>query len=116
MSDSNSIRVLPEALRSIDSTTFTGAYQTFGVVTANPGRILKIVNNSNVVVTISWDGTTDHDLIPAASGTIYDIATNKQEISGVGQWSIGQGTQFYIKGAAGGGNSGSVYLIYMYGA
>jgi hypothetical protein len=118
MVDSNSIRVLPEALRSRDSATFTGAYQTLGAVTANPGRILKIVNNSNVDVTMSWDGVTDHDLIPASSGTIYDISTNKQQVSsnGGGQWSIGTATQFYIKGTAGGGNSGSVYLIYMYGA
>jgi hypothetical protein len=118
MVDSNSIRALPEALRSRDSATFTGAYQTIGPVTGNPGRILKIVNNSNVDVTMSWDGVTDHDFIPASSGTVYDISTNRQDVqsNGGGQWSTGQGTQFYVKGTAGGGNSGSIYLIYMYGA
>ena len=104
MVDSNSIRALPEALRSRDSATFTGAYQTIGAATGKPGRILKIVNDSN--------------FIPASSGTVYDISTNRQDVqsNGGGQWSTGQGTQFYIKGTAGGGNSGSVYLIYMYGA
>lgn len=109
------VRLLPETIRSRDSATFTGSYQTLGSVLSNPIRILKIVNNSNVDVTLSWDGTNDHDFIPASSAFILDVATNRQSLNyGTGQLYIGQATQFYIKGSAGGGNSGLVYLVAFY--
>lgn len=111
---SNGIVLLPEALRSIDSASFTGSYQTLGTPLDHPARLIKFVNNSNVDVTISWDGSTDHDFLPASSAVVYDVATNRQAISGVGQLLIADQTQFYASGGAGGGNSGSVYLIVLY--
>jgi len=111
----DSIRILPETIRSRDSATFTGSYQTLGSALSNPARIIKFVNNSNVDVTISWDGTNDHDVIPATSAFILDVAANRQAIQyGQGQLYVGQATQFYVKGAAGGGNSGLVYLVVFY--
>ena len=50
------LRVIPEALRSRDSATFTGAYQTLGTTLNFASPLLKFVNNSTVLVTISWDG------------------------------------------------------------
>lgn len=102
------VRLLPENLRSIDSSTFTGLYQAIGTAFQNPASLIKIVNNSTVAVTISWDGVNDHDFIPATSFALYDITANSQRESGV---FISEGTIIYVKGSAG---VGSVYLVDFY--
>lgn len=101
-------RIFPETLRSRDSSTFTGSYQTLGSTLSHPGVLVKIVNNSTVAATISFDGVNDHDFIPANSFALYDIETNHGTYE---QLSIAQFTQFYVKGSAG---TGSVYLTVFY--
>lgn len=95
----NSLAAFPDPIRSIDSATFTGAYQAVSTPTTRPVRLIKFVNNSSVAVTISWDGINDHDFIPAGSFALYDVSTNK--VYDTLAWYIRQGTQFYVKGAAG---------------
>ena len=99
-------RLVPQTLRSINSTTFTGSYQAIGTPLEFPARIIKVVNNSSVVVTLSWDGATDHDFLPIGSFTLYDCGTNKGTSADVLE--IPQGTQISVKGAAG---TGSVYMV-----
>ena|SRR5580765_7356656 len=99
-----------EALKSIDSATFTGSYQAIGTATTHEARIFKIVNNSNVGVTISLDGSTDMDFIPPATFVLYDLGTNRGNPTA--SLVLQRGTQFYIKGAAG---MGLVYAVVMYG-
>lgn len=100
-----------EALRSIDSATFNGAYQAVGTPLANPSYILKMVNNSNVTVTVSVNGTSDIDVCPANSFWLYD----ESKVGSLSAFpSMPEGTQIYIKGSAGGGNSGLVYLVSQY--
>jgi len=102
-------RILPEALRSIDSATFTGSYQALGTATDHPIVLAKFTNNSDVLVTVSWNGVADHDILPAGSYTVYDMSANSTNpLSGL---SIGQETQFYVKGTAG---TGLVYLTTFY--
>lgn len=104
------VRVLPETLRTIDSATFTGSYQALGTALTHAILLVKIQNNSTVGVTISWNGVTDHDFVPAGSFVLYDITANKPQAS-PGLF-IGKGTLFYVKGAAG---VGTVYLTALYG-
>ena len=97
-----------ENLRSRDSATFTGSYQTLGNPLSNPSYICKLVNNSTVLVTISIDGTNDIDIAPAGSFWLYDegkVGSNAQVPA------LPKGTQFYVKGSAG---TGSVYLVSQY--
>ena len=97
-----------ETLRSRDSATFTGSYQTLGTPLSNPAYILKLVNNSTVLVTISIDGTTDIDIAPANSFWLYD----ESKVGERGTFpAIPKGTQVYVKGSAG---TGSVYLVSQY--
>lgn len=103
-----SVRILPETLRSIDSATFTGAYQALGIPLAHAPCLVKFVNNSNQLVTISWNGVTDHDIMPSSSFSLYDITSNACREGGL---YISKNTQFYVKGAAG---VGSVYLVVFY--
>lgn len=103
-----SSRLAWETLRSRDSATFTGSYQTLGTPLDNPSYILKLVNNSTVLVTISIDGSTDIDIAPAGSFWLYD----EGKVGGSSQTpAIPGGTQIYVKGSAG---TGSVYLVSQY--
>lgn len=99
-------RLTPEALRSINSTTFNGSYQEIGAPLLYPARILKIVNNTSVVVTISWDGITDHDFLPIGSFALYDCGTNKGTPADA--LDIPKGTQFWVKASAG---TGSLFVV-----
>lgn len=105
MSVKNSMYYIP--MTSIDSATFTGSYQLINTGgTTLPCFSFKIVNNSTVDVTVSINGTTDHDYIPTKSAQIYDLQTNKQPQNDMCQ--LAQGTKVYVKGSAG---TGSVYLV-----
>lgn len=99
-------RLYPQTLRNINSATFTGSYQAVGTALTAPGRIVKIVNNSTVPVTVSWDGVDDHDYLPSGTFCLYDCGTNRGTPSEV--LDISERTQFFVKGAAG---TGSVYLV-----
>jgi|SRR5436190_5530344 hypothetical protein len=101
-------RIAWETLRSRDSATFTGSYQTLGTPLVYPSYILKLVNNSLTLVTISIDGTNDIDIAPAGSFWLYD--EGKVGISGVYP-ALSAGTQIYVKGSA---STGSVYLVSQY--
>lgn len=100
-----------EPLRSIDSTTFTGAYQALGTILANPCVLLKLVNNSAVIVTVSYNGVNDHDIYPGGSYTIYDFGSDAQSVSSDQRLALPKGTQVYVKGAA---STGLVYLVAIY--
>lgn len=98
--------ILPGILRSIDSATFTGAYQAVGTAITHPARIIKFTNASTVAVTVSWDGTTDNEYLPVNSFLLLDVCTNHGTSL---LFEIQKGTQFYVKGSAG---IGSVYISY----
>lgn len=98
-----------EVLRSIDSATFTGSYQTLGAILANPASIVKLVNNSTVLVTISFDGVNDYDIAPSNSFWLYDVTSDSPPESG--SIFVQKGTRYYVKGSAG---TGSVYLVVQY--
>lgn len=104
----NTSQIEYEVLRSIDSATFTGSYQALGTPLANPAIIVKLVNNSTVLITISIDGVNDYDVAPAASFFLYDIASDSPGTSSIFRK---KGTQFYVKGSAG---TGLVYLSVQY--
>jgi hypothetical protein len=101
----NSIAPIP--LTSIDSATFTGAYQLVsgaGGLT-NACFLIRIINNSTKDVTISYNGTNDHDFVPAGKEVQLQFQTNKSPQGYAAL--IAQGTKIYVKGAAG---VGLVYL------
>jgi sugar lactone lactonase YvrE len=95
-------------LRSIDSATLTGSYQAVGGPLLKPSYILKLVNNSTALVTISVDGINDVDISPAGSFWLYD--EGKVGISSHIP-AMPVGTQIYVKGSAG---VGSIYLVSQY--
>lgn len=102
-------RLKYDTIRSIDSSTFTGSFQALGTPLSFPGAIVKLVNNSSVLVTISTDGVNTHDVAPAGSFWLYDCVSNappqKDPIF------IPSGTQYLVNGASG---TGLVYLVVQY--
>lgn len=98
MSESQAIRLYPDVLRSFNTASLSGTYQTVGAALTVPYRILRFVNNSTTAVTVSWDGINAHDILPASSFLILDISANK-EISNI--LDVPMGTQFYVTGTAG---------------
>ncbi len=97
-------------MTSISSTTFTGSYQAINSTgTTQTCFVYKIVNNSTVDVTVSLDGTTDHDFYPSKSAGVLDLQTNKSPQNDSN--SLPKGKIVYVKGSAG---TGSVYLVGLY--
>src|SRR5689334_25071135 len=94
-----------DTIRSIDSATFTGSYQALGTALTHPASIVKIVNNSGVLVTISTNGINDMDVVSNTGFVLYDITTNAPNADNT--LFFRAGTQFLFKGAA---SSGFVYL------
>ncbi len=103
----NGLRIIPQTLRSIDSATFTGAFQALGTPIEYSSPLMKFTNNSNVDVLVSWNGLNSHDIVPAGAFALYDFCSDAGTSRGL---YAAQGTQFYVNGAASGSNAGSVYL------
>ena len=101
-------RIAWETLRSVNSASFSGAYVALGAPLVHPSYILKLVNNSNILVTISIDGVNDIDVAPANSFWLYDeskLGLNAEYPS------LQAGTQIYVKGPVG---VGLIYLVSQY--
>ena len=102
--------VFPVPLTSIDSVGVSGTYAAI-----NAGGLpnacfqIKIVNNSTKDVTVSWDGTNDHDYIPTLSTATFPFQSNAQPNAAQAQ--VRKGTTIYVKGTAG---TGLVYLMGYY--
>lgn len=104
----NGLRIFPDSLRTREAAGFTGSYQTLGTPLLYASPLMKFVNNSSVLVTISWDGINDHDIIPANSFALYDFCSDAGTVRGL---FAPKNTQFYVKGSAG---TGSMYLVVFY--
>jgi len=101
-------RIAWETLRSLDSATLAGAYVKVGGPLLHPSYKIKLVNNSNILVTVSIDGVTDIDVAPANSFWLYDedVTVNHEMMP--------QGTQIFVKSGTGGAGVGLIYLVTQY--
>jgi hypothetical protein len=104
-----STALYPEPLRLINSATLAGSYLPVGTPFVHPIRLMKMTNNSNVDVTVSWDGVTDHEILVAGSFLLIDVSSNKEAALA---FDISQNTQLYVRGASGAGN---IYVSAYYG-
>lgn len=100
--------LLPEPMRSINSASFTGSYQAVGTPLAQPSRALLFINNSGVLVTVSWDGVNDAFVLLPGAGFAFDENANAVAST---QFVTRAGTQFYVKGSA---STGFVYISTFY--
>lgn len=103
--------IAPIALSSINSSTFTGSYQLLSAASgiAHACSLIRIVNSSNVGVTVSYDGTNDHDFVNTLDTLQLPAQSNSQPNTFIAN--LPQGTKVYVKAAAG---TGLVYLAGYY--
>jgi hypothetical protein len=95
--------VLPTGLTNIASSTVTGTYAAVNSSGfAEPLIILRVVNGSTTAVTISYDGTNDHDYLPSGDTLTLNFQANAQPSNWTAQ--MRSGTVIWVKGTAGTGN------------
>lgn len=102
-----------DTLRSVAFGSITGSYAVLGAALTHLWRIFKITNTTNADMLISFDGTTDNVIVPAASFTLYDISTNSPPVNELDNFVVGKGTQLYVKYVSA-PTSGSVYVEGLY--
>jgi len=104
----NKIKALE--LASFNTTGLSGTYQVINSDgLQHPCVILRIVNDSNQDVTVSFDGSTDNDFVPTGTSLVLNGQSNALPNSFVANFS--QGTKVYVKGSTG---TGSIYLAGYY--
>lgn len=74
--------------------------------TTEPCSIIKITNNSNVDVIVSYDGVGDHEFVPKGKEVLLNFQANAQPPSDL--CLLRDGRVVYVRGAAAG--AGLVYL------
>lgn len=77
-------------------------------------RAIKVINDTDVPMILSYTGINPQEYIPAKSGYSWDIATNRMEPSGIFQ--LPRFTIFYVTYYAGAPTTGVVAVTIMYGA
>ena len=105
-------RIAWEVLRTLDTSTMSSAttYYDLGDPLLHASYKLKMVNTSNVLVTVSIDGVNDYDVCPATSFWLYD--ETQAQISTANAPAIPAGTQISCKSASSG--TGLIYLVSQY--
>jgi hypothetical protein len=106
------IQFWPESLRSLAFGSISGTYAGIGTATLNPCRLYLIQNETDVLLTFSWDGVNDHFVVPSGAGLIVDVTSNRTSTTLSGYLAIPEGTRTYVKGSP---TLGSVYLSIFYG-
>lgn len=93
-------------LTSIASSTVSGTYQAINPLGLTHACFLvRVMNASNQNVTLSYDGSTDNDVVLATSTLEVPCQTNSVPNNKVALFAKGQ--IIYVKGTAGTGN---IYL------
>lgn len=105
----NQVKAIP--LTSIATGSVSGSYAAINSSGLPfPCFALRIINNTDKDVTVSYDGTTDNDYIPTLSSLTISTQTNSQPNGYIALFKVG--TVVYVKGTA--GMSGSIYLAGYY--
>lgn len=101
-----------DGLRTLAAGSITGTYTAIGTPFGHLIRLLKVVNNTNADIIISYDGVTDNDFIPAASFYLYDGNTNKNLPDSRYVFQIN--TTMYAR-STGSPSTGAIYVVALFG-
>ena len=104
MASKNTVKAI--TLTSISSGSVTGSYAAInsGGLT-QPCFLIRIMNASDKDITISYDGTHDHEYILANSTLQVESQTNSQPNNNIAKFA--SNLVVYVKGTAG---TGTIYL------
>jgi hypothetical protein len=91
---SRGIRVIPDELRTLAFGAIGAGYTAIGAVFDNPIRIISLKNLTDHTLVFSYDGVTDHEILPSESGLVLDFTANSANASFP---FIAAGTTIYVK-------------------
>ena len=104
--NSTSIRATWDTLRSLPSASIVVGYTSIGTALTKVGRIVHILNTTDAALMFSWDGRSDHFVLPAGGYMVIDLTTNQ---SGSDGFFLPVGSRLYVK-QIGAPSTGSVYF------
>jgi hypothetical protein len=110
MASNLAIQLWMEPLRSLSYASISGTYMGIGSPTTYPTRVYWIQNNTDVLLTFSWDGINDMFVLPDDGFFLLDGTANQSAVGGM--FAIPTGTRTYVKGSP---TLGSVDLTVVYG-
>ena len=106
-------RLYPLILAEFNAGSLTNAYQLInGVGFSKPCNLIHFINNSDVSIMISYDGSHDHDVIRKDSDYILNAQLNYLHYRENVKFS--KGTQIYVKYILGAGKRGSIRVVGYY--
>lgn len=108
----NSIKIKFDPLRSISFADVTTSYVMIGTPFQNPGRMIKIWNNTDADCFLSQNGIDDNDFLPSKGGFVYDYASNKSNQGGTLEQPAND--RWYIKAESGLPSTGAIYVTFIY--
>ena len=97
-------------MSSFNSATLNGAYQVLSAELPEACFLVRFINDSDVPVTISYDGISAHDFLLANSAFTLNLQANNRP--GNNKSLLKKGTKVYIKGALAG--TGYIFLAGYY--
>ena len=103
-------RINVEPVRSRGFATIAAGFLSVGDPLTNPTNMLVYVNNTDVVLMVSWNGVDDHQPI-LPGGFVQDVTTNRVSDGG---FYIPEHTQFYVRHLDDAPSSGSFYITNYY--
>jgi hypothetical protein len=99
-----------DTLASFNSTGLTGSLKVVNAAGfAGPVVLLRIINDCNKAITISYDGAINHDYLAAGSTLMLNLQTNSAPNNYVAM--LKKGASVYVSGAAG---TGYIYVAAYY--
>jgi len=104
-------RVLALPLETFDSGTLTGGFDLAYNGLPRAIFLIRIINDSDQDVKVSYDGIDDHDIVIADRTLEINFQTNNHPRSHVAL--LPSGTKIYLRGPGQGG-AGNIYLTGYY--
>ena len=106
-------RLYPLPFSIFEAGTLSNAYQLVTITPfAEPCNLIRLVNNSDVAVMISYDGVNDHDAILADRAVTINAQLNKRPTCPHTKFT--RGTNVYVKQILGPGKRGFLRVIGYY--
>lgn len=109
--------LVPEPERHFPGASLTTAYQAILDATSaaspisNPSSMVVMVNNTGVLIKVSWDGVNDHLTLVAGATLVMDENSNAVSNS---EYKTKAGTQFFVKVPTAGAGTDNFYFSTFY--
>ena len=103
-----------EPLRTLAYGSITGGYVAIGGAMLHPIQILEVTNNTDVILTFSYDGINPHFVLLAGTARVLDITSDSLVGTGGDGLYLATGSTIYVT-LNGTPSTGSVYVSASYG-